>query len=171
MLFQKIKCGLTGVSIIFIMVLSISARAEFEIGTGNSSITGGRYVPSLDLAYLQGGKIFAWSATGVKSSYYFQSSHLVAFFKSLKAGKMWGADVNSGVGGAAAYTVRGYKDEGAASEQKDSDFLIGPAFRMNLNYKMIYFNINAIFGIRNIGTHVLSLTFQDVQSLSVGIRF
>ena len=147
------------------------ALAGIEVGTGNNSMTGGRYVPSLDLAYLYNDKVFTWSATGVKNDYYFQSSHQIGFFKSWKAGDMWGGDMTSGFGGSIAYTSRGFQDKGSTNEKKDSDFLIGPAFRMNLSYNFFYINMSATFGIRNLAAHLGSLTFQDVESLSVGIRF
>jgi hypothetical protein len=147
------------------------AIAGIEIGSGNSSMTGGRYVPSIDLAYLHDNNVFAWSGTGVKSGYYYQSSHQLSYFKSWKAGDMWGGDVNSGFGGSVAYTTRAFQDEGSTLEQKDSDFLLGPAIRMNLSYGFFYINMSATFGIRNVLTHAMSLTFQDVESLSVGVRF
>lgn len=168
---QNVKWYLLVISFLFTSSFSILARAGFEIGTGSNSMTGGRYIPSLDVSYLHNDKIFAWSATGVKSDYYYQSSHQISFFKSWKAGEMFYGTVNAGFGGAAAYTSRGFQDEGAAAEQNDSDFLIGPAVRMNLSYKFFYFNMSSTFGIRNLATHLLSLTFQDVQSLSVGVRF
>lgn len=153
------------------LTFSFPVQAGFEIGTGSNSMTGGRYVPTLDLAYLHNDKIFTWSATGVKSDYYYQSSHQLGIFKSFKVGDMWGGMVNAGFGGAAAYTSRGFQDEGSTNEQKESDFLIGPAIRMNLSHSIFYLNMAGTFGIRNLTTHALSLTFQDVQSLSVGVRF
>ncbi len=155
----------------FTFLVSTLAFAEIEIGSGNSSMTGGRFVPSIDLAYLQNNNVLAWSGTGVKSGYYYQSSHQLSYFKSWKAGDMWGGDVNSGFGGSVAYTTRAFQDEGSTLEQKDSDFLLGPAIRMNLSYGFFYINMSATFGIRNVLTHAMSLTFQDVESLSVGVRF
>lgn len=154
------------------LIFSFSLSAGFEFGVGSNTFTGGRFVPSLDLAYTSSDKIFAGSSTGVRSSYYYQSSYQAAFYKSWKSGTMWSGEMISGFGGAVAYSVRSFKDEGAtATERTVSDIVVGPSLRMTWGFGFFYINMTATYGLRNLTNHLSGLTFQDVESLSLGFRF
>lgn len=152
-------------------IFSFSAFAALELGAGTNSFTGGRFVPSLDLALTTSDQAFTWSTTGVKNSYYYQSSYLLGYYKTWNAGTMWGGDMNTGFGGAIGYTARAFIDEGSSTEEKASDFLLGPAIRMNWSYGMFYFNMAVTFGLRDLNQHITGLTFQDIESISLGVRF
>lgn len=140
-------------------------------GAGINSFTGGRTIPSLEISYQQTEQAFAWAATGVQSKYYYQSSHLLFYFRTWKAGSMWGGDVAAGFGGGLGYSIRGFQDEGATSEEKVSDFLFGPAIRLSWSFGPVSLSFSTLYGLRDIQKHLFGLNFQDVQNLSLGFRF
>lgn len=144
---------------------------DLEVGGGLNSFTGGRTVPSLELAYLKNSQAFAWAATGVRNKYYYQASHLLFYFRTWNAGSMWGGDVDAGFGAGAGYSVRGFQDEGSTTETTASDVLLGPAIRLNWSFKVVYLNFSTLYGLRQWDKHLLGLNFQDVESLTVGVRF
>ena len=147
------------------------ALSEIELGSGTSSFTGGRLIPAIELGYATPNQVFTWAATGVRNSYYYQASHQLAFYKTWNVGTMWGGDMNSGFGGALAYSLRSFKDEGSTTENNASDIVIGPCLRMNLSYGFVFFNMAATFGLRDFGTHLTGLSFQDIEFFSMGVRF
>lgn len=153
------------------LVFTSSVFADLELGAGTSTFTAGRFVPALELTYAGKDQAFAWSATGVRNSYYYQSSHLVAYYRTWNAGTMWGGAMNAGFGGAIGYSARSFKDEGSVIEDKATDFLVGPAIRMNWSYGFFYLNLAVTFGLRDLSKHITGLTFQDVESMSLGVRF
>lgn len=147
------------------------AQKDFELGAGVNAYTGGRSVPSLEVAYKTSDEVFSWAATGVRSKYYYQSSHLLFYFRTWEAGSMWGGDVTAGFGGGAGYSVRGFQDEGSTTESKTTDYLLGPAIRLNWSYGPFYLNLSTVFGLRDLQKHLLGLNFQNVESLTLGCRF
>lgn len=153
------------------MLFSLQAAAEVEIGVGMNSFTGGRHIPALHLAYASADQAYTWSATGVRSGYYYQASHQIAYYRTWNSGTFWGSDVSSGFGGALAYSARSFQDENATSEDTTSDILLGPAMRVNLSYGVVFIDMSITFGLRNFMTHLSSLTFQDVEFLAMGVRF
>ncbi len=124
------------------------------------------------MGVLHNDNVYNFSSTGVRNSYYYQSSYQLAYYKSWKAGSMWSGEMTSGFGGALSYSIRSFKDEGTtATERTVSDVVVGPSLRMNLAFGFFYINMSATFGLRNLENHIGSLTFQDVESLSIGVRF
>lgn len=156
--------------IVFLLHTS-NAFADFEIGSGTNSYTAGRYVPSIDLSYATPDQVFAVSTTGVKNSYYYQSSYLVAYFRSWNVGTFWGGNMSTGFGGAAGYSVRSFQDKGSTVSSDTSDFIIGPTFRMHLSYGFFFINMSSLLGLRDLSNHITGLTFQDVESFSIGVQF
>jgi hypothetical protein len=157
----------------FILQLSQTQGAgnEMAIGAGINAQTGGRNVPAIEISYLRSNDIFTWAATGVRNEYYYQASHLLFYFRNWKAGTMWGGDVNAGFGAGAGYSIRGFQDEGSTTEVTKSDFLLGPALRLNWSLGFFYLNLSTVFGLRDLQTHIVGLTFQNVESLTIGFRF
>jgi hypothetical protein len=156
----------------FLILLVSKTYAAVEIGAGTNSFTAGRFVPSLDIAYSGADKAIALSSTGVRNFYYYQSSYLLAYYKVWKVGSLLGGNVNSGFGAAAGYSVRSFKDDGSSSTATTaSDIILGPSARMNLAFGFVYLNMAATYGLKNLDTHLSGLTFQDITSVSIGVRF
>lgn len=155
-----------------ILLLVNQSYGAVEIGAGTNSFTAGRFVPSLDLAYSGADKAITLSSSGVRNFYYYQSSYLLAYYKVWKVGSLLGGNVNSGFGAAAGYSARSFKDDGSSSTATTaSDIILGPSVRMNLAFGFIYLNMAATYGLKNLSTHLSGLTFQDITSVSIGVRF
>lgn len=155
----------------FLSARSKTKSSDVEVGGGINSFTGGRTVPSLEISYLPTNHVFSWAATGVQTKYYYQSSHLLFYFKNWEAGTLWGGGVKAGFGGGAGYSVRGFQDENSTRESVKTDYLLGPAIRLNWSYGPIYLNFSTLFGLRDVQKHLLGLNFQNVESLTLGVNF
>lgn len=147
------------------------ANASLEIGSGMSSMIGGRVIPAFDLAITTTDRAYTFLSTGVQSSYYYQSSYQLGYYKIWSSGSFLGGDIQSGVGASIAYSLRGFQDQNSTTETKATDYLGGPALRMNLSYGFIYINMSIVFGLRSLTQHLIGLTYQDISSLSFGVRF
>ena len=71
---------------------------------------------------------------GVKNDYYYQSSYGVNVFSMRKGGDLMGGLVQGGFGLGLLYSKSGFKDSDDSSESTNTDFLIGPAFRLNWSF-------------------------------------
>jgi hypothetical protein len=145
--------------------------ADIEVGSGMNSLTSGRVIPSLEISYATGDSALSWVGSGVRNAYYYQAAHQLSYFKTWNSGTLWGGNISSGFGGGAAYSVRSFQDEGSTTESKASDYVLGPALRMNWSYGFVFINMTATFGIRDLWQHLAGLTFQDIETISIGVRF
>lgn len=152
-------------------LISWPAFAAIEVGSGINSFTGGRYVPSAEVSWLFDDHVLAWAGTGVQNKYYYQSSHLLFYFKSWKAGTVWGGEISAGFGAGLGYSVRGFQDLGSTTEETATDYLGGPSIRLNWSYGPVFLNFSTLYGLRHFGRHFPGLNFQDVESLTIGWRF
>lgn len=146
------------------------AFSSVEIGTGYSSSHSGRKVSTLALAYSTPNFALSTYSTGVKNEYYYSSAYGIHAFKMKKVGAFFGGPVQAGLGVGMLYSKSAFKDSDDTKESSNSDFLIGPAFRVNWSFLRGFFvNIDATYGLRNFSSH-LQLNFQDSVSTSIGVR-
>ncbi len=152
------------------MMVPLSSFASVEVGTGYTSAYSGRKVTTLALAYSTPNYALSTYMAGVKNDYYYQSSYGVNVFSMRKGGDLMGGLVQGGFGLGLLYSKSGFKDSDDSSESTNTDFLIGPAFRLNWSFfNNLYLNIDATYGIRNISSHI-QMNFQDSVSTSIGFR-
>lgn len=150
---------------------SQSLFASFEVGGALNSLTSGRVIPSVEFSFSAGDSLYSWVGAGVKNNYYYQTSHQFSYFKTWNAGSFWGGDIQSSFGVSGAYLLRSFTDEGSTTEEKSTDYILGPAIRMSWSYGFLFLNMTATFGIRDLWQHLSGLTFQDIETLSIGMRF
>lgn len=153
-----------------VLVVPTPSLGNVEMGIGMNSGHSGRIVPSITLGV--GGKnwIISGFSSGVRNSYYYHANYGLHWFRTFEVGKLLGTEVTFGVGAGAMYAEREFQDLGVPGERK-SDFVLGPAFRVNWTFlKIMFLNVDATYGLRNIYSH-LFLNFQDVISVSVGVRY
>lgn len=153
------------------LLFCFHSQASVEVGGGMNSLTAGRIRPAAEISILTGDSAISWTSAGVRNSYYYMAAHQISYFKTWNSGTLWGGTINSGFGAGGAYSVRSFKDEGSSVEEKTSDYILGPAIRMNWSYGFLYLNLSCTFGIRDLWQHLTGLTFQDVETISLGVRF
>ena len=154
-----------------LLFITTPSYGNIEVGTGLSSATGGRTVPTLALGVHLSNWTASGFATGVQSEYYYHSAYAAHLFRTWKSGTFLGGNVESGFGGGLYYSQRAYQASNETVETTSSDFVFGPAYRLHLVYwDHVYINMDAIFGLRDFSLHT-ALTFQDVISLSLGVTF
>lgn len=157
--------------ICLIFLISFNALSSVEVGTGFNSAHSGRVVPSLNIALVSADSVISFYSSGVQNSYYYHSSYSLTYFKSKSVGDVFNFPVSFGVGLGINLSERGFDENASSNVEKDSDFVIGPAIRVHWQmFSLMYLSLETIYGIRDIGSH-LALNFQDVTSLSVGVRF
>lgn len=157
--------------ITIVFLISFNGLCAFEVGTGFNSAHSGRLVPSLNIALISVDSTISFYSSGVQNSYYYHSSYSLTYFKSKNVGEIFSFPVSFGAGVGINLSERGFDENASSNVEKDSDFVIGPAIRVNWQMlSMMYLSLESIYGIRDIGSH-LALNFQDVTSFSIGLRF
>ena len=157
-------------SFLLILFLSFKSHASLELGYGMNSTHGGRTIPSLAIAAGTDRFIVSAFSSGVKTSYYYHSTHGLQLLALAKAGDILEGPVVFGLGLGMIHQERGFKDVDATQTDSKSDVVIGPALRVNWTFfKVMYLNVDATYGLRDVWSH-LTLNFQDVISASVGVR-
>lgn len=153
-----------------ILFATLNVFASVEIGVGQNSTFSGRFVPTLTAAYTTDRIAFSFYSSGVRNSYYYQSTYGAHFFRQKKVGDLFGGEIRCGFGLGLMYGARGLQLENQSSEREKNDIAIGPAFRVNWNiFPYTFVNFDATYGLRNFENHLL-LNFQDIIVFSVGVR-
>jgi len=149
---------------------SSQSWAMFELGAGLSSATSGRHLPALTGALTGSNWALTGSSTGARSGYYYYANYSAAWMRTWSADSFLWSTLEAGFGAGAFYSLRSFKDEGATSEDKNSDFGLGPAFRVQWNVlSPVYINLEVIWGLRDLMRH-LTLNGQDLVTFSVGVE-
>ena len=156
--------------LLLILCFPVLSYSSIEIGTGYASSHSGRKVTTLALAYTTSNFALSTHSSGVKNDYYYSSSYGVNLFRTKKVGAIMGGVIQAGLGAGLLYSKSAFKDSDDTSESSNSDFLLGPAFRVNWSFLGgFYLNVDATYGLRNFASH-LQLNFQDSVSTSIGVR-
>ena len=156
---------------IFVVIFTLEANAAIEFGTGITSATGGRLVPSLNLGFGTDSFELLVSSSGVSSSIYSSSTYTLGAFWTWNAGDFIFGKIISGFGLEGLYAVHSFKDIGSAKEKK-SEFYMGPAFFSQWQFLgPFYFAVEAIYGINlnNLGD-IIALNARDHINLIFGVR-
>lgn len=163
-----LKKGLVFLSILLFSQLVV---ASIDLGIGISSSLSGRAIPALAVGTNISSYKLSVVSVGVQTSTYYQSNYVVNLFKTWKAGSFIFGEVEAGFGAGVFYTAKGFQDTGGGALEEKTEFGIGPSLQMKWFFAgPIYFNIEAVFGLRDLYTHAM-LNFQDVVNLSIGASF
>ncbi len=110
--------------------------------------------------------------SGVQNSYYYQSDYYLSLNRKLVSGEFFWGTLTGFFGGGVFYSERGLRTAAAGNvSDKENDFLLGPS--LNIKWAFwgpAYIMLDALYGIREIYAH-LTMSFQDVEVLSVGFNF
>lgn len=152
--------------VLMIFIISLSSHAEIMLGSGMSSVTKGRTVPNLYTGYDAGAYVVSAYGVGVKTEVYYHSAYRISYYEQAT----FGGNKRIGFGLGAHYSVRGFKNGKVAEEEKETDFSIGPGFRFAYEFGDIFFaTLETMYGIN--GLMFAALSFQNVNSLNLGVRF
>lgn len=156
---------------LFFILLTGNVYANIEFSVGSSSAFSGRSVNVLNLSYLSNDLLFSATSGGVQNNYYYHSAYTFSVYKYSKIGDFIIGPMNFGAGAGIYFAQKGFDESLSGNIKTDSDFVIGPSFKMNWSfYRFLFLNMEALYGLRDLGTH-LTLNFQEIISLSVGVRF
>lgn len=156
---------------IFLLILSTlfltnESSADVLLGSGMSSVTKGRTVPSLYMGVDYGSSVYNFYAVGIQTEIYYHSAYKISYYQQTAIGQ--NKRVGFGIG--SHYSVRGYRNDKDAKEEKVSDFTLGPGMRFCFDIgDSVFFSLETVYGIRNIMP--LFLSFQNTNSMNFGVRF
>ena len=143
-----------------------------HLGVGVSSSTDGRATPAINLG-LPFGKQYLLSATsaGVQTKAYYHSTYNMSFLKWMKGSKTLFGETFIGLGAGVHYGVKGIAldpDDEDSEVEKDTDFDIGPAFRMAVHpFDSFFVGFDFVMGL---GAGALGLGFADSGAFAVGVN-
>jgi hypothetical protein len=150
----------------------LMAQGAISLGSGFSTVTGGRRVPSLFVGLRHQTGALYFQSVGFRNDLFYHSAYQLLGLKVQDLGQtLWGQTLG-GVGLGLQYSKRAYRETTDGEIQVVSDFNIGPAFRLSwmaIPYFNAFVSTEAVFGIGNL--NFLILSFQYTASLSVGIEF
>jgi hypothetical protein len=133
------------------------------------SATSGRQIPALAGGISTANWALTGTSTGVRSYYYYHNTYSLSYFRVWQSGELWWGKVKSGFGVGAFYYEREFRDEGTAPK-KDQDFGLGPAFQVRwFPLGPVYFNMEVIFGLRDIFANLL-MNGQNLVTFSLGVE-
>jgi hypothetical protein len=153
------------------MSVAQNSAALGELGVGFSSPYTNRNVLVLSLGYENPNWKFTGSTAGVQSQLYFQSTYGLAAYKHWKSGELWGYDVQTGFGGGAYYSVRGFRDGVNAPLEKVSDLGVGPAILVQWNMSSWFFKLESTLALQNIFKTLFAASVPDNTVFVVGYRW
>lgn len=153
-------------SILAVIFVTEIARADILVGTGMSSVTQGRTVPSLYMGLDNGSSVYNFYAVGVQTEIYYHSAYKFSWYQQTAVGQ--NKRVGFGLGG--HYSVRGYRNDKDAKEEKVSDMTFGPGIRFCFDIgDTVFFSLETVYGIKTLMP--LFLSFQNTNSMNFGVRF
>ena len=162
------RVSITRYFCLFLFLIFSSANADVILGSGFSSMTGGRANPIIYTGIDSPSFAFTVIAMGVKNDVYYHSGYIFSAFAQKDVGDLFWGKIRGGIGGGIHFAERGYSD-GLINENK-SDFAIGPTIRVTWEFiPFLFVGVEALYGIRNINTLILGT--QTISNIVLGVRF
>ncbi|MES2962712.1 MAG: hypothetical protein V4760_02405 [Bdellovibrionota bacterium] len=146
-----------------------SARASVALGTGFSSTTSGRQIPTIAGAVDVSSWTVSGFATGVATTVYSQSGYLLSVTTNFVKGSFLG-EFEAKAGGGVYYSKRTLRDSPTATLQAEDSFAAGPSFRSIWRpFSPMYLGFDVLVGVRPSTAHI-GIAIQDVVSMSIGFE-
>lgn len=157
------------VGVVVAVSMSPKAQASVALGTGFTSTTSGRQIPSIAAAVDIGSWTFSGFSTGVATTVYSHSGYLLNVTKSFVKGSFLG-DFEAFGGGGLYFSRSTLRDSPTATTNTEDAFAVGPSFRsMWRPFSPMYVGFDVLVGIRPSIGHI-GLAIQDVVSMSIGFE-
>lgn len=143
------------------------------VGTGVSTVTEGRLVPSLNLG-IDTSKDWTLSGMigGVATDAYYCNGYMANMTRRYNFGKFGFGSLEAGLGYGLAYTRRGFLPDPKGAPDKvetDQDYSVGPAFRVAFKpFDRVYVGFEMLMGL---GWGVLGNGWSDTGILAIGGEF
>ncbi len=140
--------------ILFLGLISSMPLAAMHLGVGFSSVTDGRQIPALNIGFaLKNKMLLSGMMAGVATKSYYQSTYSLNILWQEKFGKMLLGELSGSLGfggiyGKKAHLIVRKEDAGTDQEQVDTDYGIGPSFRVALYpFKKVYISLEYVLTI------------------------
>ncbi len=157
--------------ILFVITTSTTVLA-MDIGVGTSSVTSGRQIPALAVAFNSNNYTFSLSSTGTASKLTYFSGYTAGLYNRSKIGDFVGGDLEAGFGLAGFYTKRGFRETTTSSVEEVVDQGAGPGFRIVwLPADFFFASLEAVYGMSTRPTNMVFLSSQDIVVFAIGFRF
>lgn len=162
--------GSLGILLVGMFVCWPAFADRFQLGTGLTSFTSGRRVPSLYLGLNISNYGFGFHSTGYRSRHDYLAGYVLMGFYRMPIGELFTQEVELGVGGGGYFGRRGFRDTPTSENIVEwDDFNIGPAFRVSYHPGFFFVRIETLLALSS--PNNIILVFQDMTTLSLGVRF
>ena len=139
------------------------------MASGATSLTNGRFSPTIYTGFDTSSFALTLTSVGVKNNIYYQSGYLISAFSQREVGVFLSRNVRGGLGGGVYVGRKKYED--GPNIQTDTDVAIGPAIRVTWEILPdIFLGVESLYGIGGI-YQTLVLTTQRINILCFGVRF
>lgn len=153
----------------FVLFVPLYSNA-FDIGVGSSSVTYGRPIPSLSLAFDTDSKwSYEYQSEGVQTTIYSQNSWTLAGYKTFHENRngILGATIGAGIG--ATYILRTFRDSPTATIEQDNDFAMGPFLSAKFKIGRFFLAFNTLLGLTSEVQQHIFLNYQEVSHIVIGV--
>lgn len=149
----------------------VQAHAAIDIGFGNSSFTSGRAVPSLALGFTTDSWSLLYRSVGVQTTIYSQNSWTIGAFKNAyhDSSGVLNSSIGAGIGG--SYSLRAFRPSLTDEINSKKEFVVGPHLILRLQAGLMFVAFDTLLGLTKQIEQHLTLNFQDVSHVSIGVTF
>lgn len=155
----------------FIFLFGWQSQAMINIGVGSSSVTGGRSAPAVALGLEYDNWGFLARSVGVRTPIYAQNAWTAGVYKNIYNEKIGFLNSAVGFGFGGSYIYRTYRESLVAEIESSSEYAIGPALIAKFQIGPIYLGFDTVLGITKQIVQHLTLNFQDVSHVTIGVSF
>lgn len=151
----------------------LEAHANWRLGTGMSSTTGGRRIPLLYVSAESKDYALSLSSIGYKNTLGYISAWNLNTFALFYSDKLFWGKLQTGLGLGFFHYEEGFKNALEDNGTNQNNSTAGPCIRALWSFAgPFYLGLEALYGLRpNFITHHLLLSTQDTVQLLVGVEF
>lgn len=143
---------------------------EVLLGTGMSSETQGRIVPTIHTGYKYDEVAITVNSMGVQNEVYYHVAYSFSYFKSYDFGEFMWSTLNAGPGISVFYQEFGYRDDTDDDGESESDLNLALSFRVE--YPLFEHAFVAVEGMFGVGSLMMLFnTYQTTQFFVFGVNF
>ena len=155
---------------LFLFIPGLVGAAQWDLGTGFSSVTSGRYVPTLALGVQSESWGLLYRSLGARTPVYSQNAWAAGGHFVLMDEKFGWASASMGVGAGAVYIVRSFRGSPSADSVYNYDPVLGPLFVFRVKVGPVFVSWDIVLGLSSDSFFQNAvLNFQDVSHVSLGL--
>lgn len=170
---MRVRLLLIGLLSLALYLAPQPAQANWRLGSGMSSTTGGRRIPLLYASLESKDYALSLSSIGYKNTLGYISAWNLNTFALFYSDKLLWGKLQAGAGLGFFYYEEGFKNSLDEKGTSQNNYTAGPCLRALWSFAgPFYLGLEALYGLRpQFLTHHILLSTQDTVQILVGVEF